>query len=147
MPRNIPRITGVVVHSMVREANEDSAYLHVAGMAIQAITNTRVQTHKTRKPVSQWGLKKGKYIAVTAKLHGEDMYDFLGRCIDVVLPKIKEWKGARGSSGDGSGNISFGLEPQAVSYFPEIEVNYDMWVSARLDSTSATNVNAGTRRR
>ncbi|KAF2093907.1 ribosomal protein L5 [Rhizodiscina lignyota] len=125
--RNVPKVTGVVVHSQSSEANEDSAYLHVAGMVIQAITNTRVETFKAKKAVNQWGQKKGKYVSVTATLKGEDMYDFLGRCIDLVLPRIKEWKGVRGSSGDSTGNISFGLDPVAVSYFPEIEVNYDMY--------------------
>lgn len=54
------------------------------------------------------------------------MYHFVGKLIDVVMPKIKDWKGVKGTSGDSSGNITFGLEPENVALFPEIEVNYDM---------------------
>jgi large subunit ribosomal protein L5 len=111
---------------MSSEASDDSAFLHVTGMAIQAITNVRVTTHKSRTGVQQWGLKKGKYVSVTADLKGEDMHHFLAKVIELVMPRIKDWKGVKGSSGDGTGNISFGFDAEAVALFPEIEVNYDM---------------------
>ena len=55
------------------------------------------------------------------------MYHFLGKLIDVVLPRIKDWNGVRATTGDNSGNLSFGLNPEVVSGFPEIEVNYDAY--------------------
>ncbi|KAF9631320.1 putative 50s ribosomal subunit l7 protein [Lasiodiplodia theobromae] len=125
--RNVPKLEGVTVHTMVPKAVEDSAHLHVAGMVIQSITNVRTTAYKSRHAVSQWGLREGKFVAVKAELKGEDMYDFLGKTIDLVLPRIKEWKGAKGSSGDSSGNIAFGLPADAVAMYPEIEVNFDMY--------------------
>ncbi|KAF2430362.1 ribosomal protein L5 [Tothia fuscella] len=126
--RNVPRLEKITVHSMSTEAGSgDSAYLHVTGMVIQAITNVRVKTHEARTTVQQWGLKKGKYSSVTAEMKGEDMYHFLSKCVDLVMPRIKDWKGVKGSSGDETGNISFGLDPDVVALFPEIEVNYDMY--------------------
>ncbi|KAF4303041.1 mitochondrial 54s ribosomal protein 7 5 [Botryosphaeria dothidea] len=125
--KNVPKLEGITVHSMVPKAADDSAHLHVASMVVQAITNVRVTTHKARQSVSQWGLREGRYVAVKAELAGEDMYDFLAKTIDLILPRIKEWKGAKGSSGDSSGNIAFGLPPDAVAMYPEIEVNYDMY--------------------
>lgn len=106
-----------------------SGALHVAGMAIQSITNVRVKTHKSKTNVPSWGLIRDKsYVACTAELTGEDMYHFFGKLVDIVLPRIKDWPGIKGSSGDSSGNITFGLEPKMVGLFPEIEVNYDMYV-------------------
>jgi len=116
------------VHTMASGAsvNNDSAWLHVAGMVVQAITNVRVTTHKSRTSVVQWGLKKGKFVSVTAILEGEDMYHFLGKVVDLVLPRIKDWKGVSRTTGDSTGNLSFGLSEAAVALFPEVEVNYDM---------------------
>ncbi|GME46286.1 mitochondrial 54s ribosomal protein 7 5 [Neofusicoccum parvum] len=125
--RNVPKLEGITVHSMVPEAGDDSAHLHVAGMVVQAITNVRVTAHKARQSVAQWGLREGKYVSVKAELTGEAMYDFLGKTIDLIMPRIKEWKGAKGTSGDSSGNIAFGLPADAVAMYPEIEVNYDMY--------------------
>ena len=131
--RNIPQITGVTVHTMASEAMEDSAYLHVAGMAVQAITNVRVTPHTARKGVAGWGLRKDKFVSVTAELNPENSMHFLSKCIDIVLPRIKDWRGIRGSSGDSTGNIAFGLTPDQVALFPEIEVNYDMCVLPSLE--------------
>ena len=126
--RNVPKLEKIVVHTMASEASalNDSSYLHVAGMVVQAITNVRVTTHAARKAVSQWGLKKGRFVSVTAELEREDMYHFLGKLVDLVLPRIKDWKGVKGTTGDSTGNLSFGLTNEAVALFPEIEVNYDM---------------------
>jgi large subunit ribosomal protein L5 len=127
---NIPKLDRITVHSYVKGALSDgSAYLHVAGMAVQAITNVRVDTHKSRSSVPNWGVAPDKrFVAVTADLYGEDMYHFFGKLVDVVLPRIKDWRGVKGTTGDSSGNLSFGLPPDVVGLFPEIEVNYDMYV-------------------
>ncbi|KAJ5104515.1 hypothetical protein NUU61_001862 [Penicillium alfredii] len=124
--RVVERIT---IHSHVKGAiKENSSWLHVAGMAIQTISNVKVTTYKSKTSVPSWGVVPGRdTCAVKAELQGENMYHFLGKLIDVVLPRIKDWPGIKGSSGDSSGNITFGLAPESVAMFPEIEVNYDMY--------------------
>lgn len=59
------------------------------------------------------------------ELRGEDMYHFLAKVVEVVMPRIKEYKGVSGKSGDSSGNIAWGFGPETVGTFPEVEVNYD----------------------
>jgi len=124
--RNIPKLERVTVHTMVKGAIDDSAHLHVAGMIMQAITNVRAEAHAARASVAGFGIRAGQYLSVTCELEGEDMYHFLSKVVDVVMPKIKDWKGVKGSSGDTSGNLAFGLTPEDVALFPEVEVNYDM---------------------
>lgn len=110
---------------MVPEAQDNSAYLHIAGMVLQAISNVRAEPHKARQSVIQWALRKGKYVSLTTEMEREDAQHFLSKLIDVVLPKIKEWRGVPETTGDGSGNMTLGLTPEQVAMFPEIEVNYD----------------------
>lgn len=143
--RNVPKVTGVTVHSMVKKATTDSAYLHVAGMAVQAISNVRVTTHAAKTHVQQWDLKKGDFVSLSVNMNEEDSLHFLSKTIDMVLPRFKDWRGVRGSSGDSSGNIAFGLTPEQVALYPEIEVNYDMYPPRLIPGchifirTSATN--------
>ncbi|KAL9055159.1 MAG: hypothetical protein Q9162_003737 [Coniocarpon cinnabarinum] len=143
--RNIPRLTGVTVHTFSAEASQDSGRLHVMSMAVQAITGVRPVAHRAKTNVADWGLRAGRYASVTADLRGEDMFNFLAKMVDVVMPRIKEWSGVAGTSGDGSGNISFGFGPDEVAYFPEIEVNYDSYPPKMIPGcnvtvkTSATN--------
>jgi len=96
-------------------------------MVIQAITGQRCTAHAARSNVQNWGLRAGKYVAVSVDLRGEEMYHFLGKLIDVVMPRIRDWRGVKGSSGDDNGNISFGFKPDVVALFPEVEVNYDSY--------------------
>jgi large subunit ribosomal protein L5 len=129
--RNVPMVEKITVHTYVKQVLKDgSGPLHVAGMVLQAITNVRIQTHKSRTGVSEWGLRPGISIAATATLKGEDMYHFLGKVVNVVLPRIKDWRGVGATSGDGSGNLSFGLDTDVVGSFPEIEINFDASVAA-----------------
>ncbi|KAL9090149.1 MAG: hypothetical protein Q9165_005429 [Trypethelium subeluteriae] len=124
--QNVPRLERVTVHAMVREALEDKSHLHVARMVVQAITNVRVVTHRAKGNVVGWGLREGRQVSVSAEVTGGDMWDFVGKCVDVVLPRIKDWQGVGGRSGDSSGNIAWGLGPAEVALFPEVEVNYNM---------------------
>jgi large subunit ribosomal protein L5 len=123
--RNVPKVTGVTVHSHIKEVFTDRNYLGVGGMAIQAITNVKCSTHKSKITVQNWGASKGKTVSVTAHLKNQDAYDFLSKTVELVFPRIKEWKGVKGSAGDSAGNITFGFGPEHVALYPEIEVNYD----------------------
>ncbi|KAL8667669.1 MAG: hypothetical protein Q9202_000524 [Teloschistes flavicans] len=125
--RNIPRLEKIVVHHVIRDPTKrDSSYLHVAGMVLQAITNVRAEIARARHDVSNFGIRKDRTaMAVKAELKGENMYCFLSKVVDVVMPRIKEYKGVSGGSGDGNGNLAFGLQSSAVGAFPEVEVNYD----------------------
>ena len=125
--QTVPMLERVTVHAFCKAViRGGSAPIHVAGMVVQAITNVRVTTHKARTSEQVWGLVQGKQtISVTADLKGENMYHFLSKLITVVMPRIKDFRGLRATTGDSSGNLSLGLTPDIVGTFPEVEVNYD----------------------
>lgn len=122
---NIPKLERVTVHTMIKDAIEGSEPLHVAGMVMQAITNVRPTAHAAKESVAAFGIRAGQHLSLTCELRDENMYHFLSKLVDVVMPKIKDWRGVKGSSGDSSGNIALGLKGEEVGMFPEIEVNYD----------------------
>ena len=94
-------------------------------MVLQATTNQRTQFYKAKESVMRFGLVKGRPCSVGTVVKGEEMYDFFGKLVEVVLPRIKDWKGVSGGSGDGNGNLMWALTPDVVGTFPEVEVNYD----------------------
>jgi large subunit ribosomal protein L5 len=124
--QNIPKIEEITVHSMVKGALDDSAQLHVAGMMLQAVTGVRPTVHRAKHDVSQWGLRQTKPISLTCTLRGEEAWGFLDKCINIVFPRIKDWPGVKGSSGDSSGNLAWGFDREGAMLFPEVEVNYDV---------------------
>ena len=94
-------------------------------MVLQAITNVRAQTHDAKMSIVNFGLKKGQACALTSEMTGEDMWCFLSKMVDLVMPRIKDYKGVSGKTGDSSGNLTWGMTSEAVGMFPEIMVNYD----------------------
>ncbi len=60
-------------------------------------------------------------IAAKVTLRGDRMYVFVDKLFNVVLPRIRDFRGLPAKSFDGRGNYNLGLREQLV--FPEI--NYD----------------------
>ncbi|KAF9402428.1 hypothetical protein BGX21_010130 [Mortierella sp. AD011] len=89
----------------------------------------------------------GMPIGCRVTLKGDKMYQFLDKLVEVVLPKMKEWPGLPEGSGDGTGNIGMGFPPSALSLFPEIESNFDMYprmtgFDITFNTTAYTNMDA-----
>jgi large subunit ribosomal protein L5 len=103
--RDIPEIEEVTVHSMISRAVDDSAYLHVAGIMLQAITGVRPLVHRAKHNISEFGIRKSKPISLTCTMRGGHAYDFVDRCINLVFPKMKDWSGIQGKSQTGMGPI------------------------------------------
>lgn len=123
---NIPAIQAVTVNAFAPKSAENKEYLQVARSVVQAITGAFPETTIMKKHVVQWKVRKGDKTGAKATLTGAAAYEFVDKLVTLVLPKIKDWPGIKASSGDGSGNIAFGFEPEWMSYFPEIEYNFSV---------------------
>lgn len=106
---------------MVKGALTDPDHIAVAGMAVQAITGVRATVCYSKKHIAPWGLKSDTAIGVKSTIRGMQAWRFLASCIDVVMPRIKDYRGVKGSTGDESGDLSFGFTPEEMALFPEIE--------------------------
>jgi len=76
---------------------------------------------KARKSVAGFKIREGVNIGCKVTLRRENMYNFLGKLVYLVLPRVRDFRGLNSKSFDGRGNYSFGLKEQII--FPEI--NYD----------------------
>ena len=59
-------------------------------------------------------------IGAKVTLRGDRMYVFLDKLFNVVLPRIRDFRGFPAKSFDGRGNYNLGLKEQLV--FPEINL-------------------------
>lgn len=58
-------------------------------------------------------------IGCKVTLRGDRMYDFMEKLVNVVLPRVRDFRGVSARSFDGRGNYTLGLREQVI--FPEIE--------------------------
>ncbi|KAI0977432.1 ribosomal protein L5 [Xylaria arbuscula] len=127
--RNIPEIRAVHIASYIPKAKKNPDHIIVGRAVLQSITGVRTTVTATKSSVSQWGIVKGDRSGVKCSIYGNQAYEFLDKAVSLVFPKIKEWKGLKGTSGDSTGNIGFGLEPQDMQHFPEVEAAFSMYPS------------------
>ncbi|KAI9503898.1 ribosomal protein [Coemansia spiralis] len=124
---NTPFVDKVTVHIRCREALQNKHHLLSALMALQILTGERGEVLKAKNDAAAWKLRKGMPISAKVELTGDNMYEFLDKLIEVVLPRMKEYHGLKMSAGDGVGNFTLGFDSSVIGLFPEMEVVYDMF--------------------
>ena len=76
---------------------------------------------KAKKSIAGFKIRDGWPIGCKVTLRGQRMYDFLSRFVNVVLPRIRDFRGLNPKSFDGNGNYSVGIKEQIV--FPEVSLD------------------------
>ncbi|KAJ8099775.1 ribosomal protein L5 domain-containing protein [Lipomyces tetrasporus] len=128
MFNNVPGLNAIWVHTFVRDAVKVNQERTLPTMVLmQQITGKKPRPVYSKSTVMSWRLRKNMMVGAKVKIEGPDMYQFFATLVEIVLPRIKDFKGIENTSGDMFGNISFGLEPADVKLFPEVEGNPELW--------------------
>lgn len=85
---------------------------------IAQITGQKPTVRNARISVSNFKIREGMPVGVAVTLRGQAMYDFFGKLVDIVFPRIRDFKGFTAKSFDGQGNLTIGIKEHTV--FPEI---------------------------
>lgn len=85
---------------------------------VAKITGQKPVVTKAKVAVSNFKLRKGMPTGITVTLRGRRAYDLIDRLINVVLPRVRDFRGLSVKAFDGNGNYSIGFKEALV--FPEI---------------------------
>jgi large subunit ribosomal protein L5 len=114
----LPEITHVVVNTGVGKQRDDKSFVEAVKKDLAKITGQQPQARTARKAVAGFSVRQGNLVGLRVTLRGKRKDDFVNRFVSVTLPRVRDFRGVKVSSFDGSGNLSFGLEEQLA--FPEI---------------------------
>jgi large subunit ribosomal protein L5 len=117
----VPKLEKVVINMSVGEAIQNSKILDVAAKELETISGQKPVITKAKKSIAAFKLREGMNIGAKVTLRGDRMYVFLDKLFNIVLPRIRDFRGLARKSFDGRGNYNLGLKEQIV--FPEI--NFD----------------------
>jgi len=117
----IPKLDKIVLNMGVGEAVGDSKKVQAAMADLARIAGQKPVPTKARTSIAGFKLREGMTIGAKVTLRQDRMYEFLDRLITIALPRVKDFRGLKGTSFDGRGNYAMGLKEHIV--FPEI--NYD----------------------
>lgn len=115
----VPRIVKVVVNIGMGEAMDNPKALDAAVSDVMQITGQKPIITKARMSIANFKLREGRQIGVKVTLRGETMWAFVDRLMNIVLPRVRDFRGVSPDAFDGRGNYTLGLREQLI--FPEIE--------------------------
>lgn len=117
----VPVLKKVVINCRIPDAVSNKDSLEIATQEISAITGQRPTVALAKKSEANFKIRKGDPLALKVTLRGANMYDFIEKLFNIVLPRLRDFKGLKLSSFDGTGNYNLTIKDQ--TYFPEIDLN------------------------
>ena len=139
-PMAVPQIKKIVINMGVGDAIGNIKVLDAAKNDLGLITGQLPAIGRAKKSISAFKLRKGQPIACYVTLRDRRMYEFFDRLVNIVLPRVRDFRGVSPKSFDGRGNYTLALKDQLV--FPEIDytrvergrgMNITIVTSARTD--------------
>ncbi len=115
----VPKVTKVTINvgigTYIKSHNKD--YSNIVEN-IAKISGQKPVVTFARKAISNFKLKENDPVGVIVTLRGKRMYDFLEKLINIVFPRVRDFRGISPKAFDGGGNYSVGFKEHIV--FPEI---------------------------
>ena len=120
-PMQAPRLEKVVINMGLGEAIQNIKLLESGSQELGAITGQKAVVTRAKKSIAAFKLREGMPIGCMVTLRQNRMYEFLDKLVNVVLPRVRDFRGVSDKSFDGRGNYSLGVAEQTI--FPEIELD------------------------
>ena len=115
----IPRLDKIVLNMGVGEAVKDTKKVKQAAEELSLIAGQKAVVTKAKKSIAGFRVREEMPLGCKVTLRGDRMYEFLDRLITIAMPRIRDFRGVKGTAFDGRGNYAMGLKEHIV--FPEID--------------------------
>lgn len=114
----VPRVEKIVINIGLGKAKDDKKIIETAKNTLRKVTGQEPQETVAKNSIAGFKLREGNMIGLKLTLRGERMYEFMDRLINIVLPRLRDFRGVSVKAFDKQGNYSIGLTDQSV--FPEL---------------------------
>ena len=114
----IPKLEKITINMGLGDAKDNAKIMETAVEELGLISGQRPVVTKAKKSIANFKVREGNPVGTKVTLRGENMYIFADKFFNIVLPRVRDFKGVSKNSFDGRGNYSLGLKEQSI--FPEI---------------------------
>ncbi len=140
---DVPKIEKIVLNmwiwTYVRTGNKDFSSLqeHLSLLAGQACT-----VRYAKKAISNFKLRAWMPVGLCVTLRGDSMYNFLEKLINIVLPRVRDFRWINKNGFDKQGNYNFWIKEHSIFMeIPHNDVIKNHWLQITV-KTTATNKEA-----
>lgn len=118
-PMEMPRLEKIVINMTAGNEVTNSKAIEEVANELQLITGQKPAQTIAKKSLASWKLREGMPMGSKVTLRGDRMYNFFGKLVDIVIPRIRDFRGINPKAFDGRGNFSLGVKESII--FPEID--------------------------
>ena len=117
----IPKLEKVILNMGLGGDKDNPKGVEAAAKELSTIAGQKAIVTKAKKSVANFKVREGMNVGAKVTLRGDRMYYFADKFMNIVLPRVRDFRGVSDKSFDGRGNYATGVKEQLI--FPEI--NYD----------------------
>lgn len=115
----IPTPEKITINVGLGEALKDGNIVDIIEKDLLLIAGQKPVRTKAKNSVADFELRKGDVIGLKVTLRRDRMWHFLDKLVNIVLPRVKDFRGVSPKAFDMKGNYTLGLAEYTV--FPEID--------------------------
>lgn len=116
----VPKLKKITINMGIAKAIKDKNAIEDSVHELTMLSGQKPVLTKATKSISNFKLREGQVVGVKVTLRGKRMYDFLYRFVNIIAPRIRDFRGFERKC-DGTGNYTLGLDDQQI--FPEIDLD------------------------
>jgi large subunit ribosomal protein L5 len=116
----VPKLKKIIINMGIAKAIKDKNAIEDAMRELTMLSGQKPVLTLAKKAISNFKLREKQVVGLVVTLRGKRMYDFLYRFVNIVAPRIRDFRGFNRKC-DGSGNYTLGLDDQQI--FPEIDLD------------------------
>lgn len=117
----IPKLEKIIINMGLGAEKDNPKGIEKAAEELGIIAGQKAVVTKAKKSVANFKVREGMNVGAKVTLRGARMYYFADKFMNIVLPRVRDFRGISDKSFDGRGNYACGVKEQLI--FPEI--NYD----------------------
>jgi len=115
----VPKIEKIIINRGIGEAISNSKAVQSSVDEFIVLFGQKPIVTKAKKSIAGFKLREGLSIGCKVTLRGDRMYEFMNKLFNMVLPKIRDFRGVSRKAFDNQANYTLGIKEQLI--FPEID--------------------------
>ncbi|KKQ18206.1 MAG: 50S ribosomal protein L5 [Berkelbacteria bacterium GW2011_GWA1_36_9] len=114
----VPDLEKIVINVGIGKTRENPKFKEIVTESLKSITGQKPKVTKAKKAISGFKIRQNDEIGLVVTLRKDRMYDFSYKLANIVLPRMRDFRGLDEKDFDRAGNFTLALREQVI--FPEI---------------------------
>ena len=115
----VPKLEKVVINMGLGDCKDNAKSMELAVSELATISGQKPLVTKAKKSIANFKVREGMNVGAKVTLRGERMYEFTDKLVNIVLPRVRDFRGVSTKAFDGRGTYALGVREQLI--FPEID--------------------------